>query len=62
MTKHLESNPDVWNAWFLLGWANRRISNFVEAELALSKALELNDSEVEIYNELAICNMELGDL
>lgn len=57
----LDNNPLVWNAWFLLGWAYRRISNFTEAKTALLKALNINSKESEIYNELAICTMESGN-
>lgn len=54
-------NPTVWNSWFLLGWANRRISNFTQGQAALTKALSLNSKESDIYNELAICYLESGD-
>ncbi len=61
MSTYLEKNPEVWNGWFLLGWAYRRISNFTEARSSLEKALELNKKDADINNELAICFMELGD-
>lgn len=56
----IEENS-VWNAWFLIGWANRRLSNFTEAVMALNRAIELNDSDSDTYNELAICHMESGN-
>ncbi len=55
----LERNPDVWNAWFLKGWALRKLSDFTSAEQAFLKALELNKSQLDIYNELAICEIEM---
>lgn len=61
MTAFLEENPNVWNAWFLLGWAYRRLSNFSESKKALEKALEHNPNESDIINELAICHMEMKD-
>lgn len=57
----LNKNPKIWNAWFLLGWAYRRLSSFSEAQNALLKALNINSKEPEIYNELAICTMESGN-
>lgn len=61
MNTFIDDNPKVWNAWFLLGWAYRRISSFSEAEEALNTALSLNKEEADIFNELAICYMEMGD-
>ncbi|MFW6251229.1 MAG: tetratricopeptide repeat protein, partial [Alkalispirochaetaceae bacterium] len=58
--RFLEGRPDVWNAWFLLGWAHRRLGNFQEGRDAFLRALELEEQEADLYNELAICEMELG--
>lgn len=52
---------EIWNAWFLMGWAYRRISNFTEAVNALNSAIEINDKDSDTYNELAICYMENGN-
>ncbi len=59
--QYLEDNPDVWNGWFLLGWAYRRIEKYEEGKEALLKCLELNPENVDSYNELAICLLELGE-
>lgn len=57
----LQHNPDVWNAWFMLGWALRRLDRFEDAEAAFKKALECGgDSNADCYNELSICCMESG--
>lgn len=68
----LERNPLVWNAWFLKGWALRRLSRWEEARVAFERALELGSDELEseagaepvpagdIYNELSICLLELN--
>lgn len=61
MNDFIEESSNVWNAWFLLGWAYRSISSFAEATTALNKALDLNKNEADIYNELAICYMETGN-
>ncbi len=37
----LERWPDVWNAWFLLGWGLRRLERWSEGKSAFLKALEL---------------------
>ncbi len=66
----MEQNPRVWNAWFLLGWALRRLSRWQDARAAFIQALELireRDEEsgtgfTDICNELSICLMELGEL
>lgn len=63
----LRKKPKVWNAWFLLGWALRRMSRWEDARSSFLKAVELlelaeiSDSAplCEAYNELAICSMEL---
>lgn len=69
----LQSNPKVWNAWFLLGWALRRLERYNEARESFEKALEIardcgargddwKDALTDTYNELAICLMECGNI
>lgn len=59
----LQHNPNVWNAWFMLGWGMRRMERYDEAEKAFEKALELGgDSNGDTYNEIALCLMAKGDL
>ncbi len=53
-------HPNVWNAWFLLGWAHRRLEEYAEGEKAFIRAVELGSEETDTLNELAICRMELG--
>ena len=60
--KFLESYPDVWNGWFLLGWGLRRLRRFDEASNAFHRALETGPRQTDTLNELAICAMELNDL
>ncbi|UTC66762.1 MULTISPECIES: tetratricopeptide repeat protein [unclassified Treponema] len=63
----LRKNPKVWNAWFLLAWALRRMSRWEDAKSSFLQTIELlESSEVpdkaplcDAYNELAICCMEL---
>ncbi|RPJ09727.1 MAG: tetratricopeptide repeat protein [Spirochaetaceae bacterium] len=57
----LAKNPDFWNGWFLLGWGNRRLGLYPEAKEAFLKALDFEDSNPDLLNELAISCMELGD-
>ena len=55
----LQRNPDVWNAWFMLGWGLRRLGRYADAEGAFVKALECGgDQNADCYNELSICCME----
>ena len=60
--KFLDSYPDVWNAWFLLGWGLRRTGSYEEALTAFNKVIELGERSVDTLNELAICNLELDKL
>lgn len=57
----MKVKPDVWNAWFLLGWAHRRLEQFESAKSAFLRAIELGSKEADALNELAICQMELGE-
>ncbi|MFA6937635.1 MAG: tetratricopeptide repeat protein [Treponema sp.] len=59
----LQSHPEVWNAWFLLGWGLRRLERFEDAKQAFLKARECDggDENADTYNELAICQMETGE-
>jgi Flp pilus assembly protein TadD len=59
--RFLERRPGVWNGWFLLGWALRRLERWDDARSSLEKALELGGDNSDIRNELAICLMELDD-
>jgi tetratricopeptide (TPR) repeat protein len=54
--------PNVWNGWFLVGWAHRRLGNWSEGAQAFATALEKGAEGADVFNELAICQMEMGDL
>lgn len=59
----IEKNPDVWNAWFMLGWGLRQKKRYGDARKAFEKALTLDGGKrADTYNELAICLMEEGSL
>jgi len=58
----VDKYPDVWNGWFLVGWANRRLGRWAEGERAFHTALEKGAEGADVYNELSICEMELGKL
>ncbi len=58
----LEKNPKVWNAWFMLGWALRRLERWEDAKAAFKQALECGGENTDTFNELAICLLELGEL
>ena len=58
----LQNNPQVWNAWFMLGWGLRRLGRFEDGIQAFSKALECGgDTNSDTYNEMAICHLETGN-
>lgn len=59
----IQTNQKVWNAWFLLGWGMRRLCRWEQAQQAFLQALECGgEQNADTYNELAICQMELGNL
>lgn len=58
----IKDNKEVWNAWFLLGWGERRLGHFEEARDAYLTALNKGKPNSDLYNELAICEMELLNL
>ncbi len=60
--RYLTDNPKVWNAWFVKGWALRRLERYSEAEQAFLQSASMEDGEADVFNELAICQMELGKL
>ncbi len=57
--RFLKTHPDVWNAWFLLGWGLRRLSRFQEAGEAFEYALKHGGENADTLNELAICRLEM---
>lgn len=62
ISEFISESPDVWNAWFLLGWACRRSARFEEGYNAFKKVLELGERSADVLNEIAICSIELGRL
>jgi tetratricopeptide (TPR) repeat protein len=59
---YIEKYPSVWNGWFVLGWALRRLGRWEDGAAAFSKAIDLGGRGSDIRNELAICLIESGDL
>jgi tetratricopeptide (TPR) repeat protein len=57
----LERRPSVWQGWFILGWALRRLERWEDGAAAFRRAMELGGNGGDIRNELAICLMELED-
>lgn len=58
----LEKNPKVWNAWFMLGWALRRLERWEDAKSAFNQAIACGGENTDTFNELAICLLELGEI
>ena len=61
ISEFIEKSPDIWNAWFILGWGYRRIEKYKEAHEAFLKVLELGEKSVDVLNEIAICSIETGN-
>jgi tetratricopeptide (TPR) repeat protein len=57
----LERRPKVWNGWFVLGWALRKLGRYSDGLEAFIKAVELGGRGLDLKNEMAICFMELGN-
>jgi tetratricopeptide (TPR) repeat protein len=57
----IERHPGVWNGWFMLGWALRRLKRWGDGAAAFRKAIDLGGGGSDTRNELAICLMETGD-
>ena len=58
----LQSNPKVWNGWFMLGWGLRRLERYSEAKQAFLEALKCGgDSNSDTYNELSLCYVQEKD-
>lgn len=57
----IERYPDVWNGWFLAGWAHRKLHNWEKGKEAFQKAIDLGSEEADTYNEMALCQLETGD-
>jgi tetratricopeptide (TPR) repeat protein len=58
---YIERHPKIWNGWFLLGWALRKQGRYRDGLESFKKALELGGGGSDLKNEMAICQMELGD-
>lgn len=60
--KFIKENGNVWNAWFLLGWGERKLGHYKDAQEAFLKAIDCGKPNADLFNELAICEMELLNL
>ncbi len=58
----LQKNPKVWNAWFMLGWALRRLGRWQDGKAAFLQAIDCGGENADTLNELAICCKELEQL
>lgn len=60
INSYIEIYPKAWSAYFIKGWALRRLEDYPSAREAFLKCLELGESNSDIYNELSICALEMG--
>jgi tetratricopeptide (TPR) repeat protein len=60
--KFLEYHSSVWNGWFLLGWALRKLERWQDGVAAFKQCIDLGGDSADTRNELAICLMETGNL
>ncbi len=57
----ISNDAKQWGPWFIKGWAHRRLQDYQSAQEAFLKCLELGEKNADIYNELSICALELGN-
>ncbi|NCN05465.1 MAG: tetratricopeptide repeat protein [Spirochaetales bacterium] len=55
----LTVHPEVWNGWFLKGWAQRRLGSFALALDSFKTCIEKGGENPDTLNEVAICQIEL---
>ena len=60
--KFLHAEPDSWEGWYIKGWALRCLERYSEAKEAILKSISKNAEVGASYNELAICEKELGNM
>ena len=58
----IEKRPKIWNGWFFLGLALRKLGRYSDGLEVFKKTIELGGGNCDVQNEMAICLMELGDL
>ena len=60
----LKHNPKVWNAWFMLGWALRKVGRYEDARNAFEESLKCpeGNKNADTYNEIALCLIQLKQL
>lgn len=59
--KFIKKYQANWNGYFLKGFILRKLEKYEEAIINFQKALNFNGNEVDLYNELGLCYMNLGD-
>ena len=59
--RFIAKNPSVWNGYFLRAWALRKEGRYENARKDLMECLKLGERSGDIYNELSICELEIGD-
>lgn len=59
--KIISSYPNLWNGHFLKGWALRIKKEYKEAKEEFLLCMKMGECNSEIYNELAICELEGGN-
>ncbi len=62
LNKQVQTKPDDYQAWFLLGVAQARGQHFHQAIEAFRRVIELRDDLAEPHNNLAVIYNELGDI
>lgn len=59
--KFIEAHGNIWNGWFILGWAYRKAGEYKKGKEAFLKAENLGCASVDLCIELGVCLSETGD-
>lgn len=57
----VRNNPKTWEGWFIKGWACRCLGDYADAQKSFLRCLELGEKNADIYNELSLCALEMGN-
>lgn len=60
INKFTEKYPKSWNAYFIKGWALRKMEKYSEAVTQFNEALKYNPDSPDVCNELGLCYMNLN--
>lgn len=61
INRFIEKYPKIWNGYYLKALALRKCDKFNDAVVEIKNALDYNETGSDLYNELGLNYMNLGD-